>query len=100
MRWLGDLGDRRAREYASSVRLEDICLKWGHSAESQAIPYTSRVNRESILMAEDEKEKGKVEGAAEKTGEVVGKGLKKGWGVVKGAGKGLKEGITKKEDEK
>ncbi len=46
----------------------------------------------------DEK-KGKVEDAAEKTGEVIGKGVKKGWGVVKGFGKGLKDGATKKGDE-
>ena len=45
----------------------------------------------------DEKEKGKLEQGAEKTGEVVGKGLKKGWGVVKGVGKGLKDGIEGKE---
>lgn len=48
-----------------------------------------------------EEKKGKVEEAAEKTGEVVGKGVKKGWGVVKGFGKGLKDAATKdKEDEK
>jgi len=39
--------------------------------------------------------KGKVEGAAEKTGEVVGKVGKKGWGVAKSFGKGVKKGATK-----
>lgn len=35
-------------------------------------------NDNLIIMAEEEtKDKGKVEGAAEKTGEVVGKGIKK-----------------------
>jgi len=43
-------------------------------------------------------EKGKVEETAEKTGQVVGKGLKKGWGAVKAVGKGAKDAI--KEDEK
>ena len=38
----------------------------------------------------DEEKKGSVEEAAEKTGEVVGKGVKKGWGVVKAFGKGCK----------
>jgi hypothetical protein len=49
-----------------------------------------------------DKKIGSVEEAAEKTGEVVGKGVKKGWGVVKAFGKGVKDGVTKekKEDEK
>jgi hypothetical protein len=46
----------------------------------------------------DEKEKGKLEQGAEKTGEVVGKGLKKGWGVVKSVGKGIKDGVESKEE--
>ena len=45
----------------------------------------------------DKEKKGKAEEAAEKTGEVIGKGVKKGWGVVKGFGKGMKEGVTKKK---
>lgn len=47
-------------------------------------------------MAESKK-KGKVEDAAEKTGEVVGKVGKAGWGAVKGFGKGIKKGVSKKE---
>jgi len=49
-------------------------------------------------MAEEEK-KGKTEEVAEKTGEVVGKGLKKGFGVAKSFGKGLKGGVKKDEEE-
>jgi len=49
-------------------------------------------------MSEEEK-KGKLEKGAEKTGEAVGTGVKKGWGAVKGFGKGLKDAATKKEDE-
>jgi hypothetical protein len=45
-------------------------------------------------MSED---KGKVEETAEKTGELVGKGIKKGWGAVKAFGKGVKEGATEKK---
>jgi hypothetical protein len=48
-------------------------------------------------MAEDKK--GTVEEAAEKTGEVVGKGVKKGWRVVKAFGKGVKEGASKEKKE-
>ena len=44
--------------------------------------------------------KGKAEETAEKTGELVGKGLKKGWGVVKAVGKGTKDAITEKDKEK
>jgi hypothetical protein len=33
---------------------------------------------------------------AEKTGEVIGKCPKKGWGAIKGVGKGLKKGFSKK----
>jgi len=54
-------------------------------------------------MSPDEptKEKGKAEDVADKTGEVVGKGLKKGFVVFKAFGKGVKEGVTeKKKDEK
>jgi hypothetical protein len=39
--------------------------------------------------------KGTVEEAAEKTGEVIGKGVKKGWGAMKALGKGVKEGVSK-----
>jgi hypothetical protein len=44
-----------------------------------------------------EEKKGKVEEAAEKTGEVIGKGLKKGIGVAKAFGKGAKEAVSKDE---
>ncbi len=44
----------------------------------------------------DEK-KGKTEEAAEKTGEFVGKVGKKGFKVVKGFGKGVIKGATKKK---
>ena len=46
----------------------------------------------------DEK-KGKIEKGAEKTGEVVGKIGKTGWGAVKGFGKGMKDAVSNKEDE-
>ena len=48
-------------------------------------------------MPDDEK-KGKIEDTAEKTGEVVGKVGKTGWGAVKGLGKGVKKGFTKKKE--
>ena len=49
----------------------------------------------------DNEKKGKIEEGAEKTGEVVGMIGKKGWGVVKGFGKGVKKGFEdKKKDEK
>ena len=47
------------------------------------------------VMAKEKK--GKIEEGAEKTGEVIGKGVKTGWGAVKGVGKGLKKGVTKKK---
>ncbi len=51
-------------------------------------------------MADEQKEKGKVEDAAEKTGELVGKGVKKGFGVVKAFGKGTKDALTDKDKKK
>lgn len=39
-------------------------------------------------MGKKKEEKGKAEEVAEKTG-VVGKGVKKGWGITKSIGKGL-----------
>ena len=49
----------------------------------------------------DKEKKGKIEESAEKTGEVVGKIGKKGWGVAKGFGKGVIKGFEdKKKKEK
>ena len=45
----------------------------------------------------DEQKKGRAEETAEKTGELVGKGLKKGWGVVKAVGKGAKDAVEDKK---
>jgi hypothetical protein len=50
------------------------------------------------FMADDKK--GKAEEAAEKTGQVIGKVGKKGWGVVKGFGKGVKEGFESDKKKK
>ena len=47
-----------------------------------------------------EEKKGKAEEVAEKTGEVIGKGAKKGWGVVKAFGKEVKNAATKEKEEK
>jgi len=49
-------------------------------------------------MTEEKKET--VEEVAEKTGKVIGKSVKKGWGVVKAFGKGVKDGATKEEEKK
>jgi len=46
----------------------------------------------------DEQKKGKVEETAEKTGELAGKGLKKGWGAVKAIGKGAKNAVEDKKE--
>ncbi|MCX6662427.1 MAG: hypothetical protein NTY91_07760 [Euryarchaeota archaeon] len=46
-----------------------------------------------------EEKKGSVEEAAEKTGEVIGKGVKKGWGVFKAFRKGVKDGVSKEQKE-
>lgn len=53
-------------------------------------------------MADKKKpeEKGMVEGAAEKTGELVGTGVKKGWGAVKAFGKGAKNAVSDKDKKK
>jgi len=47
-----------------------------------------------------EEKKGKAEEVAEKTGEVIGKGLKKGISVTKAFGKGAKEAVSKDKKEK
>jgi hypothetical protein len=55
-----------------------------------------------IDMADEQKpqEKGKAEEVAQKTGEVVGKGVRKGFGVVKAFGKGTKDALTDKDKKK
>ena len=44
--------------------------------------------------------RGTADEAAERTGELVGKGLKKGWGIGKALGKKAKETIEKADDKK
>lgn len=50
-------------------------------------------------MSKKKEKKVKAEEVAEKTGEVVGKGLKKGWGIVKGSGRRFEKGLEKEEKE-
>jgi len=50
-----------------------------------------------VAKMADEK-KGKAEETAEKTGELLGKGLKKGFGIAKAFGKGTKDAIEKKKE--
>lgn len=45
-------------------------------------------------------EENKVEKGAEKTGKVVGDGVKKGIGAIKGFGKGIKKGVGGDKDKK
>lgn len=51
------------------------------------------------MSGEEREEKGKVEEAAEKTGEVVGGAVKKGVDAIKGFGKGLAKGIKEEKEE-
>jgi len=53
-------------------------------------------------MSEKKKkeEKVTVEEVAEETGKLVGKGVKKGFGIVKAFAKGAEEAITEKKKEK
>ena len=43
------------------------------------------------------KKKKTAEDVAEKTGEAVGGSIRKGWGITKAFGKGVKKSITKKK---
>ncbi len=52
------------------------------------------------MADEKPQEKGKAEDVAEKTGEALGKGVKKGFGVVKAFGKGTKDALTDKDKKK
>jgi hypothetical protein len=47
-----------------------------------------------------DKKKGKVEQVAEDTGKIVGKGIKKGFGIGKSFVKGTKDGLTDKKKKK
>jgi hypothetical protein len=55
-----------------------------------------------IVVSEKKKKKEKVtvEEVAEETGKLVGKGVKKGFGIVKAFAKGAEEAITEKKKEK
>lgn len=48
-------------------------------------------------MADEEKPKRSAEEVAEKTGETIGKGLKKGFGIFKAVGKGVKDEVVDKK---
>ncbi len=50
--------------------------------------------------AEKEKKPVKLENVAEETGELIGKGVKKTWSVMKSFGKGLAETIDSEEEQK
>jgi hypothetical protein len=50
-----------------------------------------------IIMADEEKPKRSAEEVAEKTGETIGKGLKKGFGIFKAVGKGVKDEVVDKK---
>lgn len=49
-------------------------------------------------MSKKKEKKVKAEEVAEKTGEVVGKGLKKGWGIVKGSGRRFEKRVRKRRE--
>ena len=51
----------------------------------------------AIEMKEMPENKKKIENAAEKTGEAIGKGIKKSAKDIKDFGKGIKKGVKKKE---
>jgi hypothetical protein len=55
---------------------------------------------ESVTQKKKKKEKITIEEAAEETGKLVGKGIKKGFGIVKAFAKGADEAITEKKKEK
>ena len=50
--------------------------------------------------AEKEKKPVKIEDVAEETGELIGKGVKKTWSVMKSFGNGLAGTVDKKEERK
>ena len=50
-------------------------------------------------MSKEEEKKGKAEEAAVKTGQTVGKRIKKGFGVIRAFGKWAKEVVTDKKKE-
>jgi hypothetical protein len=64
---------------------------------SQSHTLKSAINDLYIGAIGMPEEKKKVENAAEKTGEAVGKGIKKGAKAVGDFGKGIKKGIKKEE---
>jgi len=55
-----------------------------------------------IVVSEKKKKKEKItiEEAAEETGKLVGKGIKKGFGIAKAFAKGAEEAITEKKKKK
>jgi len=55
---------------------------------------------EFVSEKKKKKEKVTIEEAAEETGKLVGKGIKKGFGIVKAFAKGADEAITEKKKKK
>jgi hypothetical protein len=67
----------------------------GVSSQSHTVKFVND-NLEVVMKGMSEKKK-KVENAAEKTGDTVGKGIRKGAKAVKDFGKGVKKGLEKEE---
>ncbi len=70
----------------------------GRAARSRKIYLSSACYSFSEAARMAEEKKGKAEETAEKTGELVGKGLKKGFGIAKAFGKGTKDALEKKKE--
>jgi len=51
-------------------------------------------------LGDEKKEKGKAEEVVEKTGDLIGKGVKKGFGIGKSFVKGVKDAATEKKEDK
>lgn len=77
--------------YAATTRVQ---IDW---ASEISIYHRNATWLFEVVQMADEK-KGKAEETAEKTGELLGKGLKKGFGIAKALGKGTKDAVEKKKE--
>jgi hypothetical protein len=67
----------------------------GVSSQSHTVMFAN--DQLNIVMKGMSENKKKVENAAEKTGDAVGKGIRKGAKAVNDFGKGIKKGLKKEE---
>ena len=95
--------ETQKKQYIAKDVEKNLCKlnKWSwHNHKKQSNKLWIWGSHLSESNAEKEKKPIKIEDVAEETRELIGKGVKKTWSVMKSFGKGLADTVDKKEERK